>query len=256
MPRIRGIIRNRRLTRPSEKNKVPPWDVAVVLRYLSGAPFEPREGASFSDITLKALFLLVLASGKRRGELHALSRDGLSWNRNRTVVFCGFDPHFISKTQPSTGVAMSSLEVRALSNFVGSEEPDELVLCPVRALLYYYERARKEGLVGTRKRLFISALAGKVSDISSATIIRWIKKLIIKAHKVVSDRDLRLSEVKAHQVRAVAVSLAFKSATLDQVLEMGGWINASTFTEYYLVDTATQNESRYSLGPFIYHPCF
>ncbi len=75
--------------------------------------------------------------------------------------------------------------------------------------------------------------------------------VIIKAHKVVSDRDLRLSEVKAHQVRAVAVSLAFKSATLDQVLEMGGWMNASTFMEYYLVDLATQNENRFSLGPFV-----
>ncbi len=78
-PCIRGIIGNRRLTRPLERNRVPPWDVAVVLRYLSGAPFESREGASFSDITLKALFLLALASGKRRGELHALSREGLSW---------------------------------------------------------------------------------------------------------------------------------------------------------------------------------
>ncbi len=138
------------------------------------------------------------------------------------MVFCGFDPQFISKTQPSSGVAMSTLRIRALSNFVGGEDPDELVLCPVRALLYYYERARKEGLVGTRKRLFVLALAGKVSDISSATITRWIKKIIIKAHKVVSDTDLRLSEIKAHQVRAVAVSLAFKTATLDQVLEMGG----------------------------------
>ncbi len=72
-----------------------------------------------------------------------------------------------------------------------------MVLCPVRALLFCYERARKEGHVGTRKRLFVSALAGKVSAISSATITRWIKKIIVKAHKVVSDRDLRLSEVKA-----------------------------------------------------------
>ncbi len=36
---IRGIIGNRRLTRPLERNRVPPWDVAVVLRYLSDAPF-------------------------------------------------------------------------------------------------------------------------------------------------------------------------------------------------------------------------
>ncbi len=195
--------------------------------------------------------MLALASGKRRGELHALTRDGLSWNRDKTIVFCGFDPLFISKTQPRTGVVMTPLSVKALSNFVGSKEPEELVLCPVRALLYYYERARQEGHVGTRKRLFVSALSGKVSDISSATITRWIKKIIIQAHKVVSDRDLRLSEVKAHQVRAVATSLAFKTATLDQVLEMGGWMNPSTFAEYYLVDTATQNERRYSLGPFV-----
>ncbi len=79
--------------------------------------------------------MLALVSGKRRGEFRALSREGLSWNRDRTAVFCGFDPLFISRTQPSTGVAMSALKVRALSNFVGSEDPDELVLCPVRALL-------------------------------------------------------------------------------------------------------------------------
>ncbi len=90
-----------------------------MLKYLSGAPFETRKGASFSDITHKALFLLALASGKRRGELHALTREGLSWNHDKTVVSCGFDPTFISKTQPKTGVLMSHLVIRALSYFIG-----------------------------------------------------------------------------------------------------------------------------------------
>ncbi len=47
-----------------------------------------------------------------------------------------------------------------------------------------------------------------------------MKHIILQAHKVILDEDLRILEVKAHQVRAVATSLAFRSATLDQVLEM------------------------------------
>ncbi len=72
---------------PLVRNKVPPWDLGVVLKFLSGAPFETRKGVSFSDVTRKALFLLALASGKRRGELHALSREGLSWNHLRLDKF-------------------------------------------------------------------------------------------------------------------------------------------------------------------------
>ncbi len=53
-PCIRGILRNRRLNTPLVRNKVPPWDLGVVLKYLSGTPFETRKGASFSDITHKA----------------------------------------------------------------------------------------------------------------------------------------------------------------------------------------------------------
>ncbi len=144
----------------------------------------------------------------------------------------------------------SLLVIRALSHFVGGADPEELVLCPVRALLEYYERAKQEGHVGTRKRLFVSARTGKMADISAATITRWIKQVILQAHKVILDQDLRVLEVKAHQVRAVATSLAFRSATLEQVLEMGGWVNHSTFTDFYLKTLTNQNENRYQL-----HPC-
>ncbi len=110
--------------------------------------------------------MLARASGKRRGELHALTMERLSWNHDKTIVFCGFDATFISKTQPKTGIVMTPLVIRALSHFVGGAELEELVLCPVRALLEYNERARQEGHVGTRKRLFVSASSGKMSDIS------------------------------------------------------------------------------------------
>ncbi len=58
-------------------------------------------------------------------------------------------------------------------------------------------------------------------------------------------------EVKAHQVRAVATSLAFKSATLDQVLDMGGWMNLSTLSNFFLSSLGTQNENRYKWTPCV-----
>ncbi len=57
-PCVRGILRNRRLNAPLVRNKVPPWDLGVVLKYLGGAPFETRKAASFPDINRKALFAL------------------------------------------------------------------------------------------------------------------------------------------------------------------------------------------------------
>ena len=85
-PCMQSLIRSNRLRNTVTKNDVPPWDLAVVLRYLSKSPFEPIESSTLKNLTMKSIFLLALASGKRRGELQALTREGLSWNENKTVV--------------------------------------------------------------------------------------------------------------------------------------------------------------------------
>ncbi len=72
----------------------------------------------------------------------------MSWNHDKIIVYCGFDPTFISKTQPKTGIIMAApLVIRARSHFVGSAEPEELVLS-CKSPREYYERARQEGHVG------------------------------------------------------------------------------------------------------------
>ena len=249
-PCIQSLIRSNRLRNTVTKNDVPPWDLAVVLRYLSKSPFEPIESSTLKNLTMKSIFLLALASGKRRGELQALTREGLSWNENKTVVTCRLDPSFEAKTQGRTGNPTSPIILHALSGFVG-RDPDENLLCPVRSLLKYYTRVKLAGHVGNKKRLFVSINVGKTTEIASPTITRWIKTVILDAHRLVKDQDLRLAGVKAHQVRAVATSLTFKNASLEQVLEMGGWTNHSTFTSYYLKDLSHQNENQYRLAPIL-----
>ena len=47
--------------------------MTLVLNYLTGKPFEPINQSSLLNLTLKTLFLLKLASVRRRGKLYALS---------------------------------------------------------------------------------------------------------------------------------------------------------------------------------------
>jgi hypothetical protein len=66
-----------------EPRRVPTWDLGVVLSYLRSSVFEPLGSVPLAQVTSKAIFLVVLASGHRASEvtgLSGLSPDvALSW---------------------------------------------------------------------------------------------------------------------------------------------------------------------------------
>ena len=57
--------------RPKSSRNLPKWNLSVVLNELTKAPFEPMKDTDLKHLTLKTAFLLALASGKRRSEIHA-----------------------------------------------------------------------------------------------------------------------------------------------------------------------------------------
>ena len=57
--------------RPQGSRNLPKWNLSVVLNELTKAPFEPMKDTDLKHLTLKTAFLLALASGKRRSEIHA-----------------------------------------------------------------------------------------------------------------------------------------------------------------------------------------
>ena len=61
------------LDRLRQRRLVPSWDLSLDLKVLQFPPFEPLESVSVKHLTLKYNFLLALASGRRRSELHDLS---------------------------------------------------------------------------------------------------------------------------------------------------------------------------------------
>ena len=60
------------LKKPAVNRIVPHWDLSLFLDGLKKSPFEPMS-CSLKCLTQKTVFLIALASGRRRSEIHALS---------------------------------------------------------------------------------------------------------------------------------------------------------------------------------------
>ena len=103
--------------------------------FLRGPPFEPFSSCSLRDLTRKFLFVVSLATVRRVGELQAVSAEVSSGGD----LFLTYLPEFRAKAESEARPLPRSFRVRSLADFVG-DLPDELLLCPVRALRCYLSR--------------------------------------------------------------------------------------------------------------------
>lgn len=240
------LARNFDLERPRQKRLVPQWDLSLVLSALKLSPFEPISEADLKFVAYKCCFLIALASGRRRSEIHALSvsESCLRFSRDESSVTLLTDPSFLGKNQiPDKGAV--PIVIPALP----SDSPD-LLLCPVRTLKVYLNRT-KELRSASNSRLFLPVKKG-VSDLSAKSISRWICNTIFMAYKSSGDETLPRHSVKAHEVRAISSSWAlFNSASISEVLMAGYWRCQNSFTEHYLRSLASFADNLFSLGPIV-----
>jgi integrase len=245
---LSDLIRALELKRPVSRSLAPKWDLSCVLWSLCKAPYEPLDQASLQVLTWKTVFLLVLASAKRRSEIHALSvEDGhLRFNDLDGSVSLLCQAGFLAKTQlPS--VASVPFTIPSLSQSCGRDDEDRL-LCPVRSLKFYLSKVA--ALRGSRKRLFLP-IKGK-GNISAASISRWIASVIRKAYSDLTERDLSRLKIRPHELRALSTSWAFVNHTpLDEILRAAYWKNSSTFSSFYLRSLSLQKDNLFMLGPLV-----
>ncbi len=234
-----------------EKSSNVPWNLALVLRKLSQEPFEPIMECELKYLTWKTVFLLALATGKRRSELHAMRHDILHTENWQAITILP-DPEFVAKTQLSNrgGEVLNAVTVKALSQFLSAGLEDDKFMCPVRAVRVYLQRTRD--IRGDRRKLFVSYKSGFEKEIHANTISSWLKKTILLCYGGVSEEDQKITGVKAHQVRSVAASWAFhENVSMDTIMSACTWKSHNTFSSYYLKDLAWMKEEMYSLGPVV-----
>jgi len=251
-PHLSSLIRNFRRQRPRPALHSPGWDLAFVLWSLTQPPFEPlsAEDMPLKLLTLKTVFLVMLASGARRGEVHALSASGVSRDPAWRWITLKPVPGFISKTgMRITGASpFDGVTIESLAPFVGRDLENDRKLCPVRALKTYLARTQK--LRKDTQHLFISFKPGKSGDICKNTISSWVVQLIKMVYDQNNDKARTLSGVRAHDVRGLAASWAARGTySLDQLLQACSWSSHTTFTSFYLKDMSAIKDDLLTLGP-------
>ena len=249
---LHDLLCSFRLERPLPSSRVPPWDL-LVLRFLRGPPFEPLSSCSLRDLIQKVLFLISLATAHRVGELQAVSRDV---SLSGSDLYLSYLSEFCAKTESSANPLPRCFSVLSLSAFVG-DLPDELLLCPVRALRVYLSRVSS---VSPRPRtLFVSPRSRSRSLFKNAlSFFLWdiISRAYSSSSSLSSSSSSLLSSsasaVRAHDVRGVAVSWALsRNAPLFYILAAATWSCSSVFTSFYLRDVQFSSSHGFGLSPVV-----
>ncbi len=113
---------------------MPQWDLAVVLEYLKEALFEPLEQATWEKLTLKTVFLLLLATGRRRSQIATLAVDEqhIQFSADFSSARLLSKPGFLAKNQVSSWKP-DPIMIPAIPP--EGEVPQ--VLCPIWAMKAY-----------------------------------------------------------------------------------------------------------------------
>ena len=182
----------------------------MVLHALTKQPFELMGKASLKLLTFKTVFLLTLASGKRRSEIHAWTYSSLSYKENWPQVTLAPSTSFLVKNQLASDgrTAVKPVVIPALKPHLDSTLTQDRSLCLVRALKYYLDRTKD--LRKNKNLLLVAIKEGFTRDISRATISSWLKQTILLAYEKSDSESQQLCQIKAHDVRSMAASLAFK----------------------------------------------
>lgn len=101
------VLKSLEKDRPTRVNPIPKWDLAFSLWSLAFPLFEPISVISLKLMTLKAAFLLLLASGARRSELHVVDYDNVSHTENWKSVTLHPITSLVYQTQVKQGAGQN-----------------------------------------------------------------------------------------------------------------------------------------------------
>ena len=225
------------------------WDVQLVLEYFKSEGVLDWKQLSDKDITLKTVFLLALATGKKRSEIqiHALSRNVRWLSGDVRMVEISPVSSFMSKTHVSINGpgALRPITLSALPESQEEEVGDgDQLLCPVRTLEAYMNRSSEHR---SDKKTYHLLPEGFCSGyIETDNIWIHIKEAILLAYSNASQANIPSPvHVKPHSVRHVATSLSpLRTFSLNEVLRAGAWSSPNVFIKHYVQNFSTDDMSK------------
>ncbi|KAK0134652.1 Neuronal acetylcholine receptor subunit alpha-10 [Merluccius polli] len=210
---LKGALR----LRPPQAQRAPVWDLPLVLDALCLPPFEPLAQAELKWETAKTAFLLAITSGRRVGELHALSvsESCLRWNSDGSGVTLWPNAAFLPKVLSPSNLNRP-IHLAQFTPPAGEEKSG--LLCPVRALRVYVSLTTS---MRRSEQLFLCYGGPKKGcALSKQRLSHWVVDAITQAYRH-SGRPLP-SGVRCHSTRAVATSwAALRGVPLQDICDAG-----------------------------------
>lgn len=205
-----------------------------MLNSLRAPPFEPLDQADIKWLSFKTAFLLAMASGKRVGELQALSvnESCCKWHADGSGVTLWPDASFVPKVSTSAGAALPL----QLARFGSAAEAEPL--CPVRALESY---VRATADVRQSECLFVCYAGPRVGRaLSKQRLSHWVVEVIKQAY---ASRGHPLPPgVRCHSTRGLSTSWAAMSGVpLSVICAAASWSSPTTFSRFYRVNMAVSH---------------
>ena len=129
---MRGLFNYRP---PQIAKQMPVWSLNQLLSFLKSSEFEPLEQASPLRLTQKVFFLLLLASGRRKGEIVNLSRSSRIVGSPPSLSLLWVDGFLTKHHTPEFQPLCPSI------CFLESARVSDRFLCPVQAYNIYFDRS-------------------------------------------------------------------------------------------------------------------
>ena len=224
---------------PDLRPLLPNWDLPSVLGALVASPFEPLSTCDMKYLTWKTVFLLALATASRVSELHALSVNENNLRVDNSGIRLLPNLQFLAKTQ-RVNKAWKPYFIPIFDSY--ASDPEDILLCPCRALRIYLDRTRSLG--GNVDNLFLTYQKGLCKAAAKSSLSRWIVSLIRYVYEDLPHGPL--FNVRAHDTRRLSASWAlFNGASIQDILQAAHWAAETTFTSFYLKDVVW-NEDRFA----------
>lgn len=232
---------------PAQTTQLPKWNLQLVLHYLNKPDYEPLRKASLKHLTWKTAFLVILGSGCRRSELHALDFSRLEHDSHWSWVNLLPSPGWRAKYQFKDPDPNRSRVYRLHS--LPASDTEDRHSCPVRALRLYL-KATADRRTRHNNSLFLP-ISGSTKKLSANTISSWIKSVVTQAYAQATPDDLRLFQIppgepdlfrSAHELRALGTSLSWSTtnSSLHDIMRACYWRSHTVFTSHYLRLVSTQ----------------
>ena len=82
------------------------------------------------------------------------------------------------------------------------------------------------------------------------TLSHWLRSTIREAYSELSPSKAKLLKIRAHEIRAVASSVALeRNVAITDIIRSVGWRSDSVFARHYLRDLSSWRSSLNDVGP-------